>query len=253
MRDCSDLKHSMANLACGAETPIRLISWYNVSQISQMLSEDWGDWVLRKESRADAYKQLPSVPDGQSAASIALIHPGENRWYGFFTRTLIFGSVPAVLRYNGLSRMIVALVSLYLGIPLVGTFDDIAAIIRATVGQASIDAFARFCSLWGSQLKEGEFEVGPSMVFLGLVGPSPCVANGGQMLISLPEEKRAQWPALIRTYPPGGRISHRCLGKMIGRLSSRRRHFFWEICPYADATAVSEIPSRGLYRPPSHR
>ena len=68
-----------------------------------------------KEDHNASYKQLPIDPAELSAAIIALRHPVVHRWYGFVTRTLIFGSVADVLHYNVLPRLLVALVNRYLG------------------------------------------------------------------------------------------------------------------------------------------
>ena len=100
LRACGDLKHSMTNLACTVETPIQLLSWDHIAQVSSMLSADGGDWVMFKADHKAAYKQLPIDPADQETAIIALRHPPNSRWYGFVTRTLIFGSVAAVLHYN---------------------------------------------------------------------------------------------------------------------------------------------------------
>ena len=97
----------------------------------------------------------------------------DNRRYGFFTRTLIFCSAAAVMHYDVISRLLVALVNRYLVAPMVGYFDDFAAIARATIGQASLDAFSRFCSLLRVQLKEEKSEVWTASVFVGPLGAPP--------------------------------------------------------------------------------
>ena len=43
------------------------------------------------------------------------------------------------------------------------------------------------------------------------------------MRISLPPEKRLKWSTLIVSYLKDGRISHRCLDKLIGRLSIHKQ------------------------------
>ena len=120
LRPCDDLKHSIKNLTCTVGTPIQLLSWDNIAQISAMLAAGGGDWVMFKADHKAAYKQLPIDPADQNTAIISLRRPTEHRWYGFLTRTLIFGSVAAVLHYNVLPRLMVVLVKRYLGIPPVG-------------------------------------------------------------------------------------------------------------------------------------
>ena len=70
--------------------------------------------------------------------------------------------------------------------------------------------------------------MGNSVVFLGLLGTFPSPKNGGQLLISLTDEKRTKWPQLINTYLKAGSISHRCLEKLIGRLSFSMTCIFGE-------------------------
>ena len=172
MRARDDLKRTMSNLAFTLEAPIQLVSRGNIAQISHILSADGGDWVLFKADRRVAYIQLPIDPSDPAAAIVALRHPGENRRYGFVARTLICGSAAAVLRFNVLSRMIVALVNRYLGIPPVGYMDVFSAIIRARHGHAALYRFNRFFPLLGFRRKGEKSEVGASAACLGLLGSS---------------------------------------------------------------------------------
>ena len=95
----------MANLTCAVGTPIQLISCGNFAQLSAMLAAGGGDWAMFKADHKAAYKQLPIGPSGQKAAIIALRHAADHSWCGFATRTLISGSVAAVLHYNVLIRL----------------------------------------------------------------------------------------------------------------------------------------------------
>ena len=72
---CDDSKHSMANLTCAVETPIQLLSWYNIAQISTMLADGGGDCMMFKADHKAAYKKLPIDPDDQNTAIIALRRP----------------------------------------------------------------------------------------------------------------------------------------------------------------------------------
>ena len=150
---------------------------------------------------------------------VALRHPTSGKWFGFVTRTLVFGSVAAVLHYNILSRIWSALCCHLLGIPLVGYFDDFAALIRAGLAEEALRVFPRFCSLLGFVLKPGKSSVGNAVVSLGLLGTFPSPANNHQLMISLTDEKRTKWSQLIDSNLQTGRISHSCLEKLIGRLS----------------------------------
>ena len=145
LRACDDLKHSMANLACSVHTPMQLVSWDHLEQLSRTLTSNGGDWYLFKEDREAAYKQLPLDVNDQRHTILALRHPPTGRWFGFVARTLIFGSIDAVLRYNVFSRLIASLDNRCLGLPLVAYFDDFAAIIRACLGEDSLRVFTEFC------------------------------------------------------------------------------------------------------------
>ena len=150
----------MANSACVVVTPIHLLPLGNIAKMSHRITADGWDMVLFKADRKASYKQLPIDPDDQDTAIICLKHPDRNRRNGFVARTLIFGSAAAVLRYNVSSRLLVDVANRYVGIPLVGYCDYFAAIARSTLGQASLDAFARFCSMMGFHLKDGNSEMG---------------------------------------------------------------------------------------------
>ena len=132
----------------------------------------------------------------------------------------------AVPHYNVLPRLLAVLANRYLGIPMVGHFDDFAAIIRKVMGKEPLNVSTLFCALLGFQLKDGKSHVGPDIVFLGPLGHFPCLANGWKLPISLPGEKRAHRPALPSTYLKEGMIPHRCLGKLIGRLSFSQTAIF---------------------------
>ena len=132
----------------------------------------------------------------------------------------------AVLHYNVLPRILKALANRYMGLPLEGYFDDFAAIVPAVLGRQAMNAFARFARALGFELHGDKFDLGEEVAFLGLLGSSPSTRNGGQLRISLPEEKRLKWSAMITSYLKAGRISHRCLGKLIGRLSCAQTALF---------------------------
>ena len=74
------------------------------------------------------------------------------------------------------------------------------------------------------------------IVFIGLLGTSPCRSNGWQLPISLTGEKRRKWSSLLTSYLKEGRISHRRLGKLNGR-------------PLFSKTAVFEKFARAQLRP----
>ena len=117
LRACDDLKHSLANRFCRNKTPIQLVTWGHISKLSRLLTQDGGEWHLCKADREAAYKQLPISPDDQWAEIVAMRHPTSGKWFGFVTRTPVFGSVAALLHYNILSGIWKALASHLLGTP----------------------------------------------------------------------------------------------------------------------------------------
>ena len=208
LRACDDLKHSTTNMACFIPTPIQLLSWGRISQLSQLMAKHKGDWVLFKADHEAAYKQLPTLPSDMRNAIIALRHPTKGTWRGFVTRTLIFGSAADVLRYNVFSRILAELCIRCLGIPLVIYFDDFAAIIHAQLGPGALRIFTAFCKALCITLKPGKSSVAGKIVFLGMLGDFPSDSNNRLLSISLPPEKRAKWSQLIAGYLKEGRISH---------------------------------------------
>ena len=100
LRVRDDLKHGLTNQACRAHTPITLVSWGHLSQLFRTFTKDDRDWALFKADREAAYEQLPLDPSDQIYAIVALMRPVAGIWHGFRSRTLIFGSMAAVLHYN---------------------------------------------------------------------------------------------------------------------------------------------------------
>ena len=119
LRAFGDLKHSLTNLACAVDAPIKLVSWGHMEQLSRILAEKKIDWGMIKADHVAAYKQLPIDPSDQACAIIAPRHPTSGKWYGFVTRTLIFGAVAAVLHYNLPPRAITALANLIFALSMV--------------------------------------------------------------------------------------------------------------------------------------
>ena len=122
LRACDDMKHPMANPAGSASTPIQLLSWGHISQLSQMMGPNGGDWALFKEDRESAYKQLPIRPDDMKRAIAAIRRPYKEAMVGFVNRTLIFGSIAAVIHYNVMSRILAGSSLRCLGLPPCGQF-----------------------------------------------------------------------------------------------------------------------------------
>ena len=168
----------MSNSACVVETPIQLIACGEIPHMPHLSTADGWYLELSRDDHMAARKQLLSGPADQATAIISVQYPDGNRRYGFADRALISVSVAAVLRYNVFSRLLADLVSRYVGIPLVGYFDDFAEIIGATLGQAALGAVARFYSLMGFQPKDENSKMGQSSASLGLSGSTTVLLMG---------------------------------------------------------------------------
>ena len=219
LRACDDLRHSLTNLACHVATPIQLVSWDHISELSSLLNNHRDDWEMLKADHEAAYKQLPMAPSDQDTAVIALRCPLDGLWYGFASRTLVFGSIAAVLHYNIFSRVITDLVNQLFGIPLVCFFDDFASLMKRLLSDAALGTFTEFCSLLGISLKALKSEAGPDVTFLGLRGSFPCLKNNFELSVRLGESKRSSWISLIDQFLKSRTISHQELEKLIGRFS----------------------------------
>ena len=59
LRACDDLRHSLTNLACEVLTPIKLISWGHIAELSRKVANTGAEWHFLKADHEAAYKQLP--------------------------------------------------------------------------------------------------------------------------------------------------------------------------------------------------
>ena len=159
LRACDDLKHGLTTKACRIKTPIKLVSRRHVSQLCRSYASDGRDWALFKADHEAAYKQLPLEIDDQAAAIIAPRHLVSGKWFGFRPRTLMFGSVAAVLHYNIFRRLIAAVFNRLFMIPLVCFFYDFAALLPRLLATNDLAVFTRFCGLLGIRLKTAKSEV----------------------------------------------------------------------------------------------
>ena len=120
------------------------MSWDHIAQLPSFLANEGGDLVTFKADHEAAYKQLPLVPGDQKNAIAALRDSSTKRRRGFVSRTLVFGSVYTVLRYNVISRIHASLTNRCLGSPLVFYFDDFAALAYRLLEKRDLDVFSRF-------------------------------------------------------------------------------------------------------------
>ena len=152
LRACDDLRHSMTNLACVALTPIKLASWDHLAAMCLAIRDSPHDWHLMKADHEAAYKQLPIVWEHSKLAVIAHRSPVDNNWYGFFSRTLMFGAISAVIHYNVFPRILSELTCRFLGIPMLSYFDDFGDLLPSSLAKKAIHTFSSFCNILGISL-----------------------------------------------------------------------------------------------------
>ena len=126
-RACGDLRHSLTNRAAAVLAPIRLVSWDHVAEISNLFRQFGAVSEFFKCDHKSDYKALPVDPRETKFAVITLKCPVDGEFYAFISRTLLFGSIASVLRYNVFARIVTELFTLIFGIPIVAFFGDCGA------------------------------------------------------------------------------------------------------------------------------
>ena len=149
-------------------TPIKLVSWGHLEQLSHLISQGRFELGILKADQEAAYRKLPIDPAGQQFAIIALRRPKSGHRFGFSTRALISGAVAAVLRYNVFSKMVATVVNRAFGIPMVCYFGDFAALVKLCLVKPPLDLFSRCFLLFGIGLKPGKSAAGHSTPFFGI-------------------------------------------------------------------------------------
>ena len=195
-------------------------------QLSQLMAQGGGDWSLFKADREAAYRQRPIDPADQRFAIVALRRPTTHLWYGFATRTFLFGPVAAVLRYDGLSRILASLADRCLGISLVAYFDDFAALIRRALGDRALATSTRFSALFGFRLNSKKSMVGPAVSFRGFLGDFQPLGIITSWRSLSRWGKRKSWSGPLGGFLKVGRISQICLGGLTEKLSFSQTSLF---------------------------
>ena len=136
-------------------------------------------WAFFKADRQAVYKNLPLSPDQSDRCVVALRCPSDGRWYGFLSRTLLFGAAAAVLRYNCFSLQVFVLADRISGLPIVNYFDDFGCLITDFPYRPAVRVFTSFCRTVGIKLKRKKTEVGRRIAFLGLEGWYVTVGRPG--------------------------------------------------------------------------
>ena len=179
-----------------------------------------------KADREAEYKQIPLDEAHSKLAVIALRSPTDGKWYGFFSRTLMFGAISAVLHYNLFSRLLTELVNKLLGTPLICFFDDFGAMVPAELASAALQTFTLFCDKLGISLKLEKTELGQRVTFLGLSGAFPRKDNKWLLQVSLPAEKASKWATEILGHIKTGSILSAPLEKLICKLGFSQTNLF---------------------------
>ena len=73
--------------------------------------------------------------------------------------------------------MMYSLCNLIFGVPLVGHFGGVGALLPYELSKGALDAVVEFCNALGILLKTKQADVGRWVIFLGLLGASLRPAN----------------------------------------------------------------------------
>ena len=119
---------------------------------------------------------------------------------------------------------------------MVSYFEDFGSFIPKELAQEALDTFSGFLAELASDLNDDKSDLGSELKFVGLTGNFPQVASGMLLRIFLPEGKILAWSALIVEFIAARSISHKQLGKLVGRFSLHRLR----------SSAASAVPSLDL-------
>ena len=119
-----DFKYGRVNAFCATRTPIKLPTWDHIGQMCLLIADAGADWSFSNAGQKAAYTNLPLLPSDAQYCFVALRSPPGNNRYGFSPLTLLLGAADAVFRYNFLSRIIAALESLLLELPVANYFEE---------------------------------------------------------------------------------------------------------------------------------
>ena len=198
----------------------------HIGQICLEIAATDEDWSFFKADHKAAYKNLPLSPTDAQYCIVALRSPMDRKWYGFVPRTLLFGAVAAVLRYNCLSRIIDVLANLLLGLPVVNYFDDYGCPLRTSISARGLGVFSDFPNTLGNWLKGDKTDLGRQLVFLGLQGNFPGPETDALLRVKLPGDKKNYCSDRIEDFLHAGSVTHKELESLVGRLSYSQTSIF---------------------------
>ena len=188
---------------------------------------------------------MPLIPDQSGDCIVALRNPPGGLRYGFRPRTLLFGAVAAVLRYNCFSRISAVLACRILDIPTVTYFEDIGSMSKSSISDDALGTFAEFCRILMVLLKKEKSGLWCQLPFLGLVGDLPAPDNDMTLSVALTDEEKSLWAARIEEFLKVGRIIRNELESLTGRLSFSHTAVFGRFGRGGDAPPLPE-GERGL-------
>ena len=226
LRSCDDLEYSTADLYFTVWTPIKLPTWGHIAQIALNARPTNEPLVFFKTDHESAYIQLPLDPTQADLAMVALRHPTLMTWFVFAPKSLLFGSVAAVIHYNCLSRAISVLANMIFGIPILAYFDDLGALTPERVALPALRTFQTFSALVLYILKLIKTDIGHEVTLLGLLGKLPTPENDMALEISLPFDKVSAWTSRIGRFLEPCAITPAEMDSLIGRLSFSQTSVF---------------------------
>ena len=83
--------------------------------------------------------------------------------------------------------------------------------IPTSISDEGLRLLQEVCALFGVILEGRKTDLGRQIVFLGLLGHFPGPDTDMILSITLSDEKKTRWIAIIRNVLAGGRISHKDL------------------------------------------
>ena len=143
IRLIDDLEHSEVNRYTLVGPPITLPTWDLVVELCLRVNPAGMDWSFGKVDRQSAYKNLPIARRGQQFVSIVVKNPGGKRFYAFTPTTQLFGPTASVLRYNVLSRLLVAILIRGFAIPAIGYYDDYGFLVPTLLAEKAMNTVKR--------------------------------------------------------------------------------------------------------------
>ena len=124
------------------------------------------------------------------------------------------------------SRIIAVIINRLFGLPLVNYFDDLGSMIPTSLSDTGLRLLQAVCALFGVILEDRKADIGRQIVFLGLLGHFPGPDTDMILSITLSDEKMTDWIAIVRNVLSAGRISHKDLKSLTGKISFSQTPIF---------------------------